>query len=131
MAYQWVENRHPRHEFSLWLLELRAQWPGVWFEDVCQVTRRVKRWCRKGQTKGDKRLTLNGFRYLGLDGKWWHNVTLFKAVDTDEYQVEECSCGTQHRATMKVIDEQTVELTTDVLPSMTTVGGFTVARRQS
>ena len=41
-------------------------WHGCWFLDVCTTTRR-------NQRKGDRIITLQGFRYRGMEAPWTHN----------------------------------------------------------
>ena len=61
-------------------------WHGLWCQDVCTTSMRFRN--RGGgssiQTAGDMSITLDGFRYSGMDAEWTHdNMTFEKKVDDD------------------------------------------------
>ena len=75
------------------------------------------------QTAGDSRITLSGFRFLGIDADWHHDMELGRGVDEKKWRVLRCSCGTRHQATMSEM-KGLVEFTADVRPGMEVIDGF-------
>ena len=53
---------------------------------------------------GDTILTLDGFRYIGMESDWTHNnLQLMRRVDSDEFRFISCDCGTRHPVTMHLL----------------------------
>ena len=100
-------------------------WHGQWFEQVCRTTVHAKNRRRRLQTAGDRRITLTGLCFLGMDADWHHDMELFRGVGEEEWRVLRCSCGTRHEATMSEM-KGLVEFTADVRPGMEQIDGFQV-----
>ena len=86
-------------------MRTESGWHGTHGKNTCTEDIVVKTRCRPrgflAAQKGDVRITLDGFRYLGMDAEWTHNsVIIEKKVNEDYFRLKECSCGTRHRVTM-------------------------------
>ena len=71
-------------------------------------------------------ITLDGFRYSGMDAEWTHdNMTFKKKVYDDTWRMTRCGCGTKHRIVFKFKDSAAVgRVDPDVTPGPSVVDGM-------
>ena len=72
------------------------------------------------------KITLDGFRYSGMDVEWTHdNMKFVKKVDNDTWRLTRCGCGTKHRIVFKLKDSAAVgRVDPDVTPGPSVVDGM-------
>ena len=73
-------------------------WHGSWQWSLCTRTRRSRR-SRRKQERGDHRIELNGFRYMGIFSPWTHNqLRLLNRVAEPGHvwRNVSCGCGVRH-----------------------------------
>ena len=103
-------------------------WHGRWFQDVCRssTTSRNRLGVVHTTTAGDMHLSLDGFRYLGMDAEWAHDeMTFEKKVGDDQWLLTRCGCGTKHRIVFKDWPfAVTPDVDPDVAPGPSVVDGM-------
>ena len=110
------------------VVQSESGWHGSWYQDVCtgSITYRNRCGGTYIQTAGDIKLTLDGFRYLGMDAEWTHNdMTFEKKVDDDTWYLTSCGCGTKHRIVFRLKDSAAGGwVDPDVTPGPSVIDGF-------
>ena len=99
-------------------------WHGRWNVDVCTTSN-----SRHNQKKGDRIMTLFGFRYLGIAAPWTHNnFQLYLNEGETEWRCISCDCmNGSHPVTMKIICG-IVHFSNPVAPGPVTLDGFDVVQ---
>ena len=142
-CYTWLHEGRPSAELFLekthpWRIFFRTYdghgvvqsesgWHGTHSQDVCMTSRT---WCdRQGvphtRTAGDMEITLDGFRYSGMDAEWTHDTMEFvKKVDDDTWRMTRCGCGTKHRIVFKLKASASAIVDPDVTPGPSVVDGM-------
>ena len=121
-AELFLEKTPPRRIFFRYydghgVVQSESGWHGIWSQDVCMTSRtwRDRQGVSHTQTAGDMEITLDGFRYSGMDAEWTHdNMTFEKKVDDDTWCMTRCGCGTKHRIVFKLKDSAAVRVDPDV-----------------
>ena len=132
-AELFLERTLPRRIFFRYhdghgVMQSESGWHGIWSQDVCTTSMRCRN--RHGrssiQTAGDMSITLDGFRYSGMDAVWTHNnMTFYKKVDDDTWCMTSCGCGTKHRIVFRLRDSAAVgRVDPDVTPGPSVIDGF-------
>ena len=132
-AELFLEKTHPwricfRSYDGHGVVQSESGWHGIWSQDVCMTSRtwRDRQGVSHTQTAGDMEITLDGFRYSGMDAEWTHdNMKFVKKVDDDTWRLTRCGCGTKHRIVFKLQDSAAVgRVDPDVTPGPSVVHGM-------
>ena len=88
------------------------------------MTYRTRRGRTYTQTEGDMHITLDAFRYAGMDCEWTHDTMTFEKkvdVDDDTWRLKRCGCGATHPISLKYKDSADVWVDPDVTPGPSVV----------
>ena len=140
LCYDWKHHKPARPEAQLCLEQTapfrinfiaynadrstlsESGWHGCWFLDVCKMTSP-----RRNQRGGDRIITLQGFRYMGMAAPWTHNnFKLYLKEGETKWRCISCDCRrSSHPVTMKVICGM-VQFSNCNAPGPVTLDGFDV-----
>jgi hypothetical protein len=77
----------------------------MWTEAICRRTIGRTNKHPNAKKSGDHKFSLTAFRHTGYDANWLHVVELSKKAHGQCWKVDGCSCGTIHKATMKLLQD--------------------------